>query len=223
MIKSYTDLLDSVPKWAMKSTDQVFIAEVPNFIGLVETDLNNNVDFRPRFLEQRWTLPISAGTEFIGNPPNMDAPRNIKLLSDPVRTLQYMDPETLLRRYPTSLQDRPQAYTMLGDDVRLRPIADGDYTVEWTYWAKLAEKGETDPTDDSYALTADNPTNYISTHAGDIYLYGCLALGHMFLEDMERSRFWAPYYTRSVAQFIRNDRRRYYPSGMTSLADGATP
>ena len=174
-ISSYTSLKAAVADWLDRTdlTDQI-----PDFIGLAE--IRHRRDFKIRSLETRVTANTVADQEYYNLPADYISARNIQLNTNPKTSLEYLTPEQMDRIHAGSSKGKPKAYSIIGNDLQLRPTPDSVYEIELLYH-KYAQP-----------LSDTNQSNEILANHPDVYLYGALYFASTFIRGMDQG---------TVAQF----------------------
>ncbi|MGE0652252.1 MAG: hypothetical protein AB7P12_10945, partial [Alphaproteobacteria bacterium] len=155
---TYSELQSAVANWLARPGDATLTPFVPDFIRLAEARINR--DLRLRTMEQRATAEVDTG--YVALPDGFLEMRNLQLATDPVTRLELMSPEQIDGLRAGARSGRPRWYCILGGELRLAPVPDGNYTAEMTFWKRF------DP------LSLAEPTNWLLTNAPDIYLYATL-------------------------------------------------
>ena len=189
-ISTYAELKTSIASWLDRS-DLTDI--IPDFISLAET--RHKRDFKIRRMETRVTANTISGTEYYSLPDNYVAMRNIKLNSDPKTSLEYLTPEIMDRLQAGSSTGMPKAYSIKGNDIQIRPLPDGVYEIEISYYKTFTP------------LSDSNTTNDMLTHHPDVYLYGALVEAEPYLQNDKRLPLWAGLYDRSKKDIIDSNER----------------
>ena len=192
-ISTYAGLKTAIASW-LDRTDLTDI--IPDFIALAET--RHKRDFKIRRMETRVTANTIEGTEFYTLPDDYVAMRNIKLNTDPKTPLDFLTPEIMDRLNAGSSKGLPKAYTIKGNNIELRPLPDGVYEIEVSYYKHFA------------ALSDSNTTNDMLTHHPDIYLYGALVEAEPYLQNDKRIQVWQGYYDRAKQDIITSVTRIDY-------------
>jgi len=198
-ISNYSELKTAIASW-LDRTDLTDI--IPDFIALAET--RHKRDFKIRRMETRVTANTIDGSEFYSLPDDYVAMRNIKLNTDPKTPLEFLTPEIMDRLNAGSSKGTPKAYTIKGNNIELRPIPDGVYQVEVSYYKHFT------------ALSDSNTTNDMLTHHPDIYLYGALVEAEPYLQNDKRIQVWSGYYDRAKQDIITSNERDRH-SGTTPV------
>jgi len=189
-ISTYSELKTAVANWLDRS-DLTDI--IPDFIVLAET--RHKRDFKIRRMETRVTANTISGTEYYTLPDDYIAMRNIKLNSDPKTALEYLTPEIMDRLNAGSSTGKPKAYSIKGNNIQLRPLPDGVYEIEISYYKTFA------------ALSDSNTTNDMLTHHPDAYLYAALVEAEPYLQNDKRIETWAGFYDRAKEDIIKSNER----------------
>ena len=202
-ISNYSELKAAIADWLNRSdlTDSI-----PDFIVLAET--RHKRDFKIRRMETRVTANTVADSEFYSLPGNFVAMRNIQLNTDPKTPLEYLTPEQMDRIYAGSAKGKPKAFSIIGNNIQLRPIPDSVYQIEILYFKHFT------------ALSDSNTTNDMLTHHPDAYLYGALVEAEPYLQNDKRIQTWAAYYDRAKNDIISsNERDRHSGVAPTTRID----
>ncbi len=202
-ISNYSELKAAIADWLNRSdlTDTI-----PDFIALAET--RHKRDFKIRRMETRVTASTVADSEFYSLPDNYVAMRNIQLNTDPKTPLEYLTPEQMDRIYAGSATGKPKAFSIIGNNIQLRPIPDSAYEIEILYFKHFT------------ALSDSNTTNDMLTHHPDAYLYGALVEAEPYLQNDKRIQVWSAYYDRTKNDIISsNERDRHSGVAPTTRID----
>ena len=202
-ITNYSELKSAIADWLDRTdlTDQI-----PDFITLAEA--RHKRDFKLRRMETRVTADTIADTEYYTLPDNYVAMRNIQLNTDPKTSLEYLTPEQMDRIYAGSNKGKPKAYSIIGNDIQLRPTPDSAYEIEILYFKHFA------------ALSDSAPTNEMLTNHPDAYLYGALVEAEPYLQNDKRLQTWSSLYDRAKQDIISsNERDRHSGVAPTTRID----
>ena len=198
-ISTYAELKTSIASWLDRS-DLTDI--IPDFIALAET--RHKRDFKIRRMETRVTANTISGTEYYTLPDDYVAMRNIKLNTDPKTPLDFLTPEIMDRLQAGSNTGCPKAYSIKGNNIQIRPIPDGVYEIEVSYYKTFTP------------LSDSNTTNDMLTHHPDVYLYGSLVEAEPYLMNDKRIQIWQGFYERAKADIITSNERDRH-SGTTPV------
>ena len=192
-ISTYAELNTAIASWLDRSdlTDVI-----PDFIALTES--RHRRDFKIRRMETRVTANTIADTEYYTLPENYVAMRNIQLNTDPKTSLEYLTPEIMDKLQAGSSKGKPKVYSIIGNDIQIRPIPDRIYEIEMLYYKYFTP------------LSSSNATNDMLTHHPDLYLYGALVEAEPYLQNDKRLQTWASLYDRAKKDLIdTNERDRH--------------
>ena len=202
-ISNYSELKSAIADW-LDRTD--LTDSISDFITLAEA--RHKRDFKLRRMETRVTANTIADTEYYTLPDQYVAMRNIQLNTDPKTSLEYLTPEQMDRIYAGSMKGKPRAYSIIGNDIQLRPIPDSAYEIEILYFKHFT------------ALSDSAPTNEMLTNHPDIYLYGSLVEAEPYLQNDKRIQTWASFYYRAKKDIIdSNERDRHSGVAPTTRVD----
>ena len=195
-ISTYAELVTAIGNWSDR-TD--LASRIPEFIALAEAKFNRKL--RLYRMEAITTGTLSAATDTISFPSDMAALSKVQINSSATYILEQMSKELLIRKYPSSGTGIPSAFTINGNQIEVKPIADGDYTYELTYFQKIT------------ALSDTNTTNWLLSLYPDAYLYGALLELSPYLKDSEETQVWATLYRFVVEEITASDNRDRYSGG----------
>lgn len=182
-IHTYSDLIQHIPQWL----DRDDLSTVtPRFIQLAEADFEPKLQKHINNLIRASTI-VTAGDEYIAPPCDWEYIKEI-WVDEPDRrsTVTYMESSQLTRAYPQKYTGRPQHYTIMGQELKLSPVADRSYSLEFLYYADLDRLSDT------------NPTNWVLKKYPNIYLFGALVHAANWVGDDARSGFFAGMYQQAV-------------------------
>ena len=197
-INSYSTLKTAVSNWLDRDdlTDRL-----PEFISLAESTFNRVL--RIRAMETTVSDTTPSGSKEDALPTGYLQMREIHLTTSPVASLAYITPEIMYRIRAGSTSGKPNAYTIVGDNILFGPTPDDAYTYSITYYKSFD------------ALSDSTATNWLILNAPDLYLYGTLLQAEPFLMNDERVPLWE----RGMRQVIndlqqQDDRDRHSGSEM---------
>ena len=172
-ISTYAELKTAMANW-LKRTD---IADrIPEFITLAEAKIKREL----RTHDMESVNSFTVDSEYENIPTGILETRDITLVTDPTKTLQYLPPAQLVGRYQGQ-SGEPRAFTVIGSQYRFGPVPDGSYTAEATGY--------------SYTdLSDSNTTSWVLTKHPDLILYGSLMQAEPFLRNDPRIQTWAALY-----------------------------
>lgn len=197
---SYAALQDDIAKFL--DNDDVS-DKIPTFIRICEARLNRLV--RTRQMEYRVIATIS--TQFATLPSDFLEMRNIQVNSTPVTALQYVTPQEADRIRQSQLQGRPQYFSVVANRLELIPVPKEPINVEMVYYTKIP------------ALSDTQTTNWMLERHYDVYLYGALVQGALYLKDDATS--WATLFDSAIDEVVVDDQRSQF-HGTTPQMRGIT-
>jgi len=191
---TFTELKDAIADWLDRSD---LTARIPDFITLAEARISRELRIRP--MEVRSTMDTTSGQKYFNLPGGYLQMRNIQLNTNPTAPLEYITPEMLDRLYGSSTTGKPRAYSLIGDEIQLAPIPDSDYTVEMAFYEKFTPLGD--------GTSGTVTTNWLTTNAPDVLLYGALLEAEPFIKNDERIGLWLNAYNGAVKKIQDADAR----------------
>ena len=193
-LSTFTELKDAIADWLDRSD---LTARIPDFIALAEARINREIRIRP--MEVRSTMTTTAGNQYFNLPGGYIQMRNIQLNTNPTTPLEYITPEMLDRLYGSSTTGKPRAYTLIGDEIQLAPIPDSAYTLEMAFYEKFTALGD--------GTSGTVTSNWLTTNAPDILLYGALMEAEPFIKNDERVAVWLNGYGNAIDKLQKADQR----------------
>lgn len=194
-IASYADLQTSIANFLARDD---LTAQIPDFIQLAEARINRELETREQ--EKRVQATLVAGDEYIALPTDLREVREVKLNTSPLTVLSYASPTGLDTQYSSNGQGKPQGYSIVGKEMKIRPIPDSGYTMEIVYI------GDVD------ALSAVS-TPILFTRSPDLYLYGALTEAYVYLLDEQRAAQYDEKFTRAINEVRMDEERSHYGTG----------
>lgn len=189
-ISTYSELKTAIANWLDRDD---LTTRIPEFIALAEARIARRL--RVRGVEERATTAMVSGQEYYSLPSDFLEARNIQINTDPVKILEYMTPEVIDLRYSSQTIGVPKVYTIIGDELQIKPIPDTTDNIELTYFKKLA------------ALSDSNTTNWLTSNAPDLLLYGSLLEAEAYLLNDKRVPIWKAAFEESMSEWNRQDKR----------------
>ena len=194
-ITSYADLQTSIANFLARDD---LTTQIPDFIQLAEARINRELETREQ--EKRAQATLVAGDEYIALPTDLREVREVKLNTSPLTVLSYASPTGLDTQYSSNGQGKPQGYSIVGKEMKVRPVPDSGYTMEIVYI------GDVD------ALSAvSTPTLF--TRSPDLYLYGALTEAYVYLLDEQRAAQYDEKFTRAINEVRMDEERSHYGTG----------
>lgn len=184
-LTNYADLEAAVANWLKRSD---LTANIPDFITLAEAQMNRDfMGMNPplRAMENTQTGNLSTTSSppaLLALPSGYLGTKRFQIQeSGYYRALKYKPPEEMA---VYSVNDRPEYYTLNGENLELGAPPDTTYAYAWTYYKGFA------------ALSGG--VNWVITNAPDIYLYCTLLQAEPFLKNDKRILVWAQFYQNAL-------------------------
>ena len=201
-LDTYDGLKSAIADWLDRSDLE---DRIPDFIRLAETRINRKLRIRP--MEVRSTMTTNAGQRYFNLPGGFLSMRNIQLNTNPITPLEQISPEMLDRLYGSDVTGKPTAYALIGDEIQLAPIPDSSYELEIAFYEKFTPLGD--------GTGGTVTSNWLSTNAPDVILYGALLEAEPFIKNDERVSLWLNAYSESVREMeLANEKDRFSGSQM---------
>ena len=195
-ITNYSQLKSAVADWLNRSD---LTAVIPSFIALAESGFNKEERLRLKQSIVRADATFDSNYEAL--PSDYLEMLNLSIIaSNPNHkkmgflTLNQMD--EFERAFTNN--GLPLYYTIVGNQLKILPFPDAEYTAEMVYYAKIP------------ALSDSNPTNWLLTNHPDVYLYGTLIQSAPYLKDDARTATWVQLYEQAVENAHQADDRALF-------------
>lgn len=201
-LSTYSEIKVAVADWLNRSD---LLSHIPAFVALAEKRINRDVaNLQLLGLERRATSTATGA--YVGVPTGILSVKSVKLNTSPAQHLKYMPPDAINERFTDNGTNRPVAYTVIGDELKLAPAPDSSYEVEVIYCAKEAALSDTDT------------SNWFTANAPDLILYAALMEAEPFLKNDERLATWAQMYKSGLKSLEdSNNALRYPSSGLQTM------
>ena len=141
-----------------------------------------------------------ANDEYIALPTDLREVREVKLNTSPVKVLSYFSPSSLDTSYSSNGTGSPEGYSIVGKEMKLRPIPDSGYTAEIIYIGTLP-------------ALSDTVTPTLFLRSPDLYLYGALTEAYAYLLDEARASQYDAKFTRGIEEVKVDEQRAHYGTG----------
>lgn len=198
-IGNYAELQTAVANFMARSD---LTSQIPDFITMAESRMSRELETREQ--EKRSQATLTAGDEYILLPNDFREVREVKINASPTRVLSYYSPSALDSMYSSNGQGMPEGYSIVGLEMKLRPIPDSAYVSEIVYIGSLPNIS---------AVTT--PTLFI--RSPDLYLYGALAEGYAYLLDEARAAQYDQKFTRILEEIKVDEQRSHYGTGSLTI------
>lgn len=192
-LTTYTELQTAVINWLDRED---LNARVPEFISLAEARIARRL--RARGVEERSTTVMVEGQEYYTLPTDFLEARRVKINSNPIRVLKYKTPTQITKMFPDSSGGASRYYTIIGEEIQLKPSPNSNDTLEIAYFTKLLP------------LSDSNLTNWLTANAPDLLLYGSLIEAEAYLVNDPRIAIWKGAFDESIDEWtLQEERARF--------------
>ena len=199
-INSYTTLQTAVKNWIDRGD---LDTKIPDFIALAEARIARRL--RVRGVEERSTTVMVSGQEYYSLPTDFLEARRIKINSSPIRVLKYKTPTQITEMYPSGTIGDSKYYTIIGNELQLKPSPNSTDTLEIAYFTKLLP------------LSNSNLTNWLTANAPDLLLYGSLIEAEAYLVNDPRIAIWKNAFDEAMNEWnIQEQRARFSGHSLAS-------
>jgi len=195
-IDTYANLQTAIANWLDRSD---LTARIPEFITLAETRIMRRL--RVRGMEERSITSLVSGQEYYGLPDDFLEVRDVQVNTNPLSRLKYMTPRELDDTYPNDSQGTPAAFTIIGNEVQLKPTPNITTDFEIAYFEKIPN------------LSDSNTTNWLTANAPDLLLYGSLIESEAYLVNDQRVPLWKSAFDEAINDANKQANKGRWPQG----------
>jgi len=200
-ISTYTELKTAIANFLARDD---LTSVIPDFIQLAEATMSRELETRSQ--EKRATATLTSGDEYIALPTDLREVREVKLNTTPLTVLTYYSPVALDSNFSSGGVGKPKGFSIIGDEMKMRPVPDDSYTAEIIYIGSIT------------ALSDSNATNNILTRSPDAYLYGSLAEAYSYLLDETRAAQYMQRFNLALEQIKVDEQRAHYGTGSLQIS-----
>jgi hypothetical protein len=187
-ISTYSELQASVESWLHRAN---LDSQITDFIALAEARIYRKL--RIRCMETQLSSAVAAGV--VAVPSGYIEMKHARIDGSKPMPLQRKSDEWIYANYPTRSADGlPKFFAREADSFIFGPYPDSAYTVKGVYYKRLA------------ALSDANPTNWFTTNAPDLLLFGALCEAAPYCRDDPRIPLWEAKFNDVLAQLAKEDR-----------------
>lgn len=178
---------------------------VPNFLQNSQKKLYRSLRIRP--METALSVQIASGVAAL--PADYLDLKYAYINSSPVRFLKRSTPEQIYTDYPTrSSSGCPQLIAREAENFIFGPYPDSTYTVTGIYYKQLD------------LLSDSNTTNWFTTNAPEVLLYGALLEAQPFIMNDGRIAVWQSMFNEAVDTINSQERREKYSGSAPRIRAG---
>lgn len=196
LITSYDTLVTAITDYLARSDLSSF---VPNFLQNCQGKIYRSL--RLRTMETALSGTIASGV--LAVPSDYLELKYAYLTTSPSTFLERTTPELIYTKWrDRTASGRPLEIAREAETFIFGPFPDDTYSVAGIYYKQLT------------LLSASNTTNWFTTNAPEVMLYGALLEAQPFLMNDKRIQTWQGLYEQALETVKRADRRENY-SGST--------
>ena len=193
-LSSYSGLQTAVATLLMRDD---LAAAIPDWITMCEADVQRSLQVQD--MEAITTLTFSANSVSVSLPSDYSTFRaayfdttSTSISASPF-TIPSVTAQILFSNYISASTGRPQAFSIIGQTIRVAPVPDTKYYMNLIYYQNLP------------ALSNTNTTNWLLKSYPDAYLYGTALHSAPYLNDDARIQTWAGLYSQALGDIKAQD------------------
>lgn len=192
---TYANLQTEIKAWLKRTSMTDTIVE--GFIALAESEMSRKLRTRNQEVRETFTLS-SRYTDLTTLTNQVLEMRNVQINTDPVRVLEYRTPHQIDLEIPSETTGKPIYYTIHGDELEVKPVPETSYTAEASFFSKIS------------ALSDSNTTNWILTNHPNIYLWGALYYGNIYIQDAGSSQAYKSLFEQAMMELNAQEKKARY-------------
>ena len=184
-INSYATLQAAIGNWLDRSD---LTSRIPEFITLAEARIGRRL--RVRGIESTDTTALTGATSY-ALPTDFLEARRFYIDCNPYQILSYRSPQQLETEFPSGYTyGSLGGYTIIGANIYIRSDYNATGNTLYTdYFAKLS------------ALSDSSDTNWLTTNAPDLLLYGSLIEAEAYLVGDPRIPIWKAAFDEAIEEW----------------------
>lgn len=192
IITDYATLITAIQDYLNRSDLSTF---APNFLQGAEGKLYKNL--RIRAMENALSVTTSSGVAALPTSPAFLELKYAYVNQSPVVPLTKVAPEQIYQKFPNRTAGEVPFYIAEeATNFIFGPYPQDGLTIKGIYYARLTSLG------------SGNTTNWFTSNAPDLLLYGSLLEAEPFLVGDERMVMWNELYTRAFNAVKDEETRR---------------
>lgn len=172
------------------------VGQIPNFIALIEAELNRRLRAVNQELKDIWVI----SDESYSLPADFRKLRKIHIEGSPDRPLVEMSPTAVPNLY-SGEAGTPQAYWLEGRIMSLAPPPAAETTFRVTYFRRIEP------------LTLNTPYNWVIREHPDLYVWGALREAAAYIRDPDGINYASTRFDAAVEQTNFESRRDRWGGG----------
>jgi hypothetical protein len=194
----YTALVSNIRTYSERPNDAALLAQIPQIVLLAESELAS--DLKTLGNELVVNAPLVIGNATLEKPLYWRTTVSMRI-TDPTdgAVMLYKRTVEFLRSFwpDAAAVGRPRYYAEYNaNNFLIAPTPDFAYPLQLIYNARL------DP------LSAENTTNWFTTNAPQVLLYGCMYHTSLFLKNFDKAAEWKGHYATALMSLKGEDASR---------------
>lgn len=188
-LSTFTELKASIADWMLRDD---LTSVIPDFIALAEADMNRQLE--------HWRMEelsaLSVSSQFTALPSDFLSAKRVELSDTYGRRMEAMS-RADMQQQRMELQDatgKPQYYAITDGQLEVLPSPNATYTVNLHYKERIP------------ALSDSNATNWVLDDNPDLYLFGALAAGYAYENDISRAQLYELKFQTLIAAMNKQSR-----------------
>lgn len=193
---TYSELKTKIASYLNRSD---LTSELDGFIDQTEAELNRML--RTADMVKRATA--TAELQYLSLPTDWLEAINVEIASNNFQPVLQQSIESLdmYRAANDNQTGQPIYFALVDNTMEFAPSPDKSYTLQLTYYARLA------------SLSDSNTTNFVSSNHPDVYLYGALKHASIFLMEDDRVALFSNLFDKALEEMRMEQEYREFGKG----------
>ena len=193
---TYSELKTRIASYLNRSD---LTSELDGFIDQTEAELNRML--RTADMVKRATA--TAELQYLSLPTDWLEAINVEIASNNFQPVLQQSIESLdmYRAANDNQTGQPIYFALVDNTMEFAPSPDKSYTLQLTYYARLA------------SLSDSNTTNFVSNNHPDVYLYGALKHASIFLMEDDRVALFSNLFDKALEEMRMEQEYREFGKG----------
>lgn len=193
---TYSELKTRIASYLNRSD---LTSELDGFIDQTEAELNRML--RTADMVKRSTA--TAELQYLSLPTDWLEAINVEIASNNFQPVLQQSIESLdmYRAANDNQTGQPIYFALVDNTMEFAPSPDKSYTLQLTYYARLA------------GLSDSNTTNFVSNNHPDVYLYGALKHASIFLMEDDRVALFSNLFDKALEEMRMEQEYREFGKG----------
>lgn len=190
---NYQEVINSALAYADKANAEDVVANMDTFLRVVEARVDRIL--QTRLQSKRARLICEDGVEYYGLPPDYGGLRDVEIITKGGGriTMRWLASEAMDAHITRNGQT--PSYSVVSNQLHVWPLLDDTNVIEIAYYQRVNP------------INIDDPENWISRYAPDVYIHGLMVEIFAFIKDGEGATMWDQRFKQALSELDSDDAR----------------